>query len=221
MDYSMNFQDNIPSFVFNTTTENVLNWIEENRDKFDWAKDPNAYEMVNLFLFGGKYAQEGKDINLETLSKMWHIRSQDFDGCNIGSNHFVYALCSDSYDSAVSGKAMVNDENSHHALRKMAGIGLYLKQQQRDNGQISYNNPQELLALLRCSKTLQSFHPDLFEKYAFGKNLDVLCNLQLSQNLPPEVSDAIKTAQQQLSRSLQDATVENKAINTKNTDARE
>ena len=220
MDYSMNFQDNIPSFAFNSTIENVLNWIEENRDKFDWAKDPNAYEMVNLFLFGGKYAQEGKDIDLETLSKMWDIRSKDFERCNISENNFVYAICKDAYQSALSGKAMVNDENSHHALRKMAGIGLYLKQQQRDNGQISYNNPQELLILLRCSKTLQSFHPELFEKFAFGKNLDVLCNLQLSHNLPPEVSDAIKKAQKQLSKNLETAVVDNKSIDGNSTDAR-
>ena len=220
MDYSINFQDNIPSFNFNSTTENVLRWIEENRDKFDWAKDPNAYEMVNLFLFSGKYAQEGKEVNLEALSKMWHIRSQDFEGCNIGPNHFVYALCNDAYQSAVSEKSMVNDENSHHALRKMAGIGLYLKQQQRDNGSISYNNPQELLTLLRCSKTLQTFHPDLFEKYAFEKNLDVLCNLQLSQDLPPEISDAIETAKQQLSKSLEDTALENQSPNVPNTDAR-
>lgn len=216
----MNFQDNIQSFTFNSTTENVLNWIEENRDKFDWAKDPNAYEIVNLFLFGGKYAQEGIEIDLKTLSKMWQIRSKDFEGCNIGPNHFVYAICSDAYQSAVSGKAMVNDENSHHALRKMAGIGLYLKQQQRDNGQISYNNPQELLSLLGCSKTLQSFHPGLFEKYAFGKNLDVLCNLQLSHNLKPEVSDAIKKAQQQLSKNLEVTASENKSVEGNSADAR-
>lgn len=220
MNYSSNFQDNIPSFAFNSTTENVLNWIEENRNKFDWAKDPNAYEMVNLFLFGGKYTQENNNVNLETLSKLWHIRSKDFERCNIGSNHFVYALCRDTYESAVSGKAMVNDENSHQALRKMAGIGLFLKQQQRDKGQISYNNPQELLSLLKCSKTLQTFHPDLFEKYAFGKNLDVLCNLQLSQKLPPEVSDEINIAKQQLSKSLEDTVLENKSSDTPNTDAR-
>ena len=60
MDYSYSFQDNIPSSAFNSTSKNVLNWIEENRDAFDWAKDPNAYEMTNLFLFGAKYLMKEK-----------------------------------------------------------------------------------------------------------------------------------------------------------------
>ena len=195
MDYSYSFQDNSPSSTFNTTSKNVLNWIEENRDKFDWAKDPNSYEMVNLFLFGAKYSHEGKDVDIDILTKMWNIRSKDFERCNINENNFVYAICKDSFQSAKSGKPMVNDENSHHALRKMAGLGLYLKQQQRDTNNISFNNPQELIQLLECSKSLRTFHPDLFEKYAFKENINTLCKLQLQNELPNEISDAIKNAQ--------------------------
>lgn len=198
MDYSYSFQDNIPSSTFNTTSKNVLNWIEENRDSFDWAKDPNAYEMTNLFLFGAKYSHEGKDVDIDSLTKMWNIRSHDFERCNIGENNFVYAICHDSYQSALSGKAMVNDENSHHALRKMAGLGLYLKQQQRDTGEVSFNNPQELLQLLQCSSSLKTFHPELFDKYAFEDNINVLCDLQLKHELPSEISQCIHDAKNQI-----------------------
>ena len=198
MDYSYSFQDNIPSSTFNTTSKNVLNWIEENRDSFDWAKDPNAYEMTNLFLFGAKYSHEGKDVDIDYLTKMWNIRSRDFERCNIGENNFVYAICHDSYQSALSGKAMVNDENSHHALRKMAGLGLYLKQQQRDTGKVSFNNPQELLQLLQCSSSLKTFHPELFDKYAFEDNINVLCDLQLKHELPSEISQCIHDAKNQI-----------------------
>mgnify|MGYP000495445421 CR=1 FL=1 len=198
MDYSYSFQDNIPSSTFNTTSKNVLNWIEENRDSFDWAKDPNAYEMTNLFLFGAKYSHEGKDVDIDSLTKMWNIRSRDFERCNIGENNFVYAICHDSYQSALSGKAMVNDENSHHALRKMAGLGLYLKQQQRDTGKVSFNNPQELLQLLQCSSSLKTFHPELFDKYAFEDNINVLCDLQLKHELPSEISQCIHDAKNQI-----------------------
>lgn len=198
MDYSYSFQDNIPSSTFNTTSKNVLNWIEENRDSFDWAKDPNAYEMTNLFLFGAKYSHEGKDVDIDSLTKMWNIRSRDFERCNIGENNFVYAICHDSYQSALSGKAMVNDENSHHALRKMAGLGLYLKQQQRDTGEVSFNNPQELLQLLQCSSSLKTFHPELFDKYAFEDNINVLCDLQLKHELPSKISQCIHDAKNQI-----------------------
>ena len=71
----------------------------------------------------------------------------------------------------MSGRILVNDQNSHHALRKMAGIGLYLKQQQRDRGKVVYDNPMELLELLSSSKSLKVFHPDLYERYAFEQNL--------------------------------------------------
>lgn len=86
---------------------------------------------------------------------------EDFANCNISENNFVYQICKDSYESAMSGRSLVNDQNSHHALRKMAGLGLYLKQQQRDRRKIVYDNPVELLELLSCSKSLKVFHPDL------------------------------------------------------------
>lgn len=197
MDYSYSFQDNIPSYTFNSTSKNVLNWIEENRDKD--GKDPNSYEMTNLFLFGAKYYHEGEKIDIDTLSKMWNIRSKDFERCNISDNNFVYRICEDSYQSIISGKPLVNDENSHHALRKMAGLGLYLKQQQRDMGTISYNNPQELLQLLQCSSSLKTFHPDLFDKYAFETNINILCNLQLEHELPGELYRSIEDTLNQIS----------------------
>lgn len=203
MEYSYSFQDNIVSSAFNSTSRNVLNWIKENRDRFDWAKDPNAYEMANLFLFGAKYSSENKNIDINSLSQMWNIRSQDFGRCNISPNSFVFAICQDAYQAAVDSKPLVNDENSHHALRKMAGLGLFLKQQQRDTGEIAYNNPQELLQLLKCSMSLKTFHPELFNKYGFADNLNVLCNLQFQNQLPNEIAQSIHEAQNQLQSSIQ------------------
>ena len=196
MDYNYSFQDNIPSSSFNSTSRNVLRWIEENREKFDWAKDPNAYEMTNLFLFGAKYLHEGKDIDIDSLTKMWNIRSKDFERCNINQNNFVYAICRDSYQAILSGQPLLNDENSHHALRNMAGLGLYLKQMQRDNGTVHYNNPQELLQFLQCANSLNAFHPDLFKKYAFKENINALCTLQLENELPDDLVNDIKSAQE-------------------------
>ena len=93
------------------------------------------------------------------------------------------------------GRSLVNDQNSHHALRKMAGLGFDLKQQKRDRGKIVYDNPVELPELLSCSKSLKVFPPDLYEKYAFEANIDVLCRLQLSQDLPEQFEEEIKSAQ--------------------------
>ncbi len=197
MEYNMTFQDNIPERDFNNRAKGTLNWIKENRDKFDWAKDPNAYEMTNFFLFGAKYAAEGQDINIQYLEEMWKIRSQDFANCGIGENNFVYGICEDSFNGSKNGRALVNDENSHHALRKMAGIGLYLKQQQRDGHEIRYDNLSEFQVLLETSRTLKGVHPELFEKYKFGENIEVIYGL-LEKNLDEQSKKTILDAKQKL-----------------------
>lgn len=179
MKYNRNFQDNIPAEMFNQTANGITKWIEENRELHDWAKDPNAYEMANVFLFAGKYAEEGNSIDKENLKRMWQLRSQDFEHCGIGRNHFVYQICEQAYQSAISGKALVNDEYSHSALRKMAGVGLYVMQQKRDNV-LDYNNLHELIDLIENSRMLKQKHPGLYDVLQFDKNLRVLYDLQIA-----------------------------------------
>ncbi len=65
----------------------------------------------------------------------------------------------------------------------------------RTNEEIVYDNPKELLELLNSSKSLKAFHPDLYKKYAFEANMDVLCRLQLSRDLPEQFEEKIKSAQ--------------------------
>ncbi len=198
MEYSINFQDNISAQDFNNRANGTLNWIKENRDKFDWAKDPNAYEMTNMFLFGAKYASEGKEIDIQALDEMWNIRSKDFENCKVSENNFIYSICQDAHNAAVNGRVLVNDENSHHALRKMAGIGLYLKQQQRDGQKVCFDNLTELQTLMASSKTLKGLHRDLFDKYKFGDNIEVLCNLMLENNLDDKTKQALLASRDEL-----------------------
>lgn len=197
MDYNINFQDNIPSYEFNNRVGGILNWIKENREKEEWAKDPNAYELANVYLFAAKYRQENQQIDTDTLQQMWKIRSQDFERCGVSQDSFIYKICEESYLAAMQGKAPVNDENSHHALRKMAGIGLYLKQQ-RDGNEVEYNNPSELLQLIECAKTLKTFHPDLFKRYQFEQSINAIMRLQLQQELPEEIVQRLQQAKKNL-----------------------
>lgn len=197
MEYNLTFQDNIFSQDFNSRAKEITNWIKENRTMHEWAKDPNAYEMANVFLFGAKYASEGQQIDIDTLDEMWELRSQDFGNCNISENHFVYRICEDAHTAAQAGRALVNDENSHHALRKMAGIGLYLKQQQRDGQEVQYDNLSELQTLIEASRTLKGVHPDLFERYRFGENINVLCNL-IERNLDEQTKQQLFASRDEL-----------------------
>ena len=178
MEYSKNFQDNIPLADFNSRVKGIADWIEGNGHKYDWARDPNAYEMTNVFLFAGKYMQEGQPVDLTDVQRIWEMRSGDFEGCGISENNFVYQICRQSYDSAMSGQALVIDEGSHSALRKMAGIGLYLIQQRRDQGKVNYNNLGEFLVLMQNSRALRQNHPELYDGFKFGESLRVLRELQ-------------------------------------------
>ncbi len=205
MDYDKNLKDNITHNLFNDSAKNVLNWIKDNRDKYDWAKDPNAYEMTNLFLFAAKYRSEGEKIDISCIQELWEIRKNDFQRCNISENNFIYKIIQDAYKSAISCEPLVKDSDSHDALRKMAGIGLNLHQQKRDNDKVIYNNPQELMELLDHSKSLKKSYPDLFEKYLFQSNIDRLCELQLSQTLPKEIQDLIVEHQAQLRDTIKDS----------------
>lgn len=180
MEYSRNFQDNIPANEFNERTNGIANWIEENKEVHDWAKDPNAYEMTNVFLFAGKHIEDGNDVNIQSVKRIWELRSQDFERCGISEEHFVYQICKQSYESAISGKALVDDENSHSALRKMSGIGLYLMQEKRDKGTVEYNNFNELVNLIEDSKMLKIKHPDLYKTFRFDNNLKFLYEMQVN-----------------------------------------
>lgn len=197
MDYNLTFENNIKQREYNGTINGILSWIKENRDKFDYAKDPNAYEMTNVFLFGAKYAIEGLDIEMDTLDEIWEIRSQDFTNCGISENNSIYAICRDSYMSAKNKRPLVNDENSHHALRKMAGIGLWLKQQKRDGQELHYDNLHEFQVLLETSKTLKAIHPDLFEKYQFPGNITVIYKL-LEKTLDKETKQELLESKNEL-----------------------
>lgn len=186
VEYNIDFQDRISRYEFEGKAKQIADWIEANKNLYDWAKDPNAYEMVNVFLFAGKYASEGKNVDTKDVERIWNLRSGDFEGCGISENHFVYQICKQSYEAAISGHALVEDEKSHHALRKMAGIGLYVMQQKRDH-MITYNNFNELEELMEDTKVLKQNYPELHETLKFGSNIKALYKLQ-KLNLNDEIS---------------------------------
>lgn len=176
-----NIRGNIFPEQFNERSKGIVAWIKGNREKDEMAKDPNAFEMTNVFLLGAKYAAEGVDINKATLKEMWEIRSQDFARCGISENNFVYAICEDSYEASQAGRALVNDEASHTALTEMADIGLFLNRQKARDEKVEFNNPDQLLRLLEASRTLKGVHPELFERYGFEQNLQTIARLQLEK----------------------------------------
>lgn len=109
---------------------------------------------------------------------MWDIRKDDFEHAGVAKTSFVYRICEDSYNSIKQNHPLVLDDESHMALRKMSGVGLYLMRQKRNGQVVEYNNPGELLDLIEHSKSLKQKHPKVFEKYRFDSNLKRLAELQ-------------------------------------------
>lgn len=168
-----NLRDNIYPEQFNEKSEGILNWIKENREK-----DPNVFEMTNVFLLGAKYAEEGYEINKEILKEIWEICSKDLPKCGVHDGGVVYGICKDAYKASQLGNALVNDVDSHCALRKMADIGLFFHQKLTKGEKLDYNNPEGLCELIENSKTLKTFYPDLFQRYGFEPNLQLIVKLQ-------------------------------------------
>ncbi len=162
---------------FDQRAEKIEKWIEENGELYEWAKDPNAYEMTDVFLIAGEYISEGKNANLNVLKSIWELRKGDFERCGIEENQFVYQICKQTYDATISGRALVNDEGSHNALSKMAGVGLYIMQQRREED-IDYNNIGELVNLIEDTRKLKQRHPQLHDNLKFANNINVLYRLQ-------------------------------------------
>ncbi len=170
--------DFISEFDINVRIAGIAGWIKGNRNT-----DPNAFEMVNLFLFAGKYASEGSRIDKGSLTELWNMRSEDFSKCNIDKNHFVYKIAEITYQSAMEGNSLVNNAESHIALRRMAGVGLFLMQQKRDMGSINYNNYGEMMELLKSASILKETNPDVFESASVGQFTELLVSLQPTEHL--------------------------------------
>lgn len=186
-----NLQQNIYQEEFNDRAKGIVDWIKENRGKEEWTLDPNAFEMTNVFLLGAKYASEGAEIDKGILQEMWNIRSGDFARCGVSENNFVYRICKDSYEASQEGRALVNDEASHHALRSMADIGLFLNRQKYKGQKVEFNNPRQLLELAEASRTLKGVHPELFERYGFKENLQALMRIQPENALSGRIQNVM------------------------------
>ena len=183
--------ENIYPEQFNETSKGILDWTKEFREKEEWAKDPNVFQMTNIFLLGAKYAEEGFDINKETLKELWDIRSKDFARCGVGEGSFVYGICEDAYKASQEEKAWVNDVDSHCALRTMADIGLVLYRQHYKGEEMKFDNAAQLYELIEDSRTLKTLHPDLYERYGFERNLEHFQNLQPENALSGKIQKAM------------------------------
>lgn len=176
INYSKPFKDSIQSQIFNQEAKKVLDWIKINRERYDWAKIPNAYELVNLFLFAAKYRQEDKDINLDILKELWDLRKVDLEEASINKSNFVYMICEDSYNSLIKAKPLVNDQKAHYILRELADIGLNFNQQKNRNEKLYYNNTERIRELSEFSKILLSTYPELYKKYNIEENINIINN---------------------------------------------
>lgn len=129
--------------AFATDLNRVIAWIIDNPDT-----DPNAYEMCSLYLraaeFHGVLPQEVRD----DLAFMDRVRMQDYKKrLDVSVDHPLFELTAILYDNAVKGVVITDDPIAKEAICKIAGIFLYIVQEQRKNSLFCYSNKSEFREL--------------------------------------------------------------------------
>lgn len=117
----------------------VIAWIIDNPDT-----DPNAYEMCSLYLKAAEFRGSITEEIRENLAFMDRVRMQDFKNrLDVSLDHPLFELIATLYDNAVNGVVITEDPIAKEAICKIAGIFLYIVQEQRKNPGFSYSNQAE------------------------------------------------------------------------------
>lgn len=117
----------------------VIAWIIDNPDT-----DPNAYEMCKLYLKAAEFRGNLTYEIISNLAFMHRVRMQDFENrLDVSLDHPLFELIATLYDNAVNGVVITEDPIAKEAICKIAGIFLYIVQEQRKNPGFSYSNHAE------------------------------------------------------------------------------
>ena len=124
---------------FASNLSRVIAWIIDNPDT-----DPNAYEMCALYLKAAEFHGDITEEVRENLAFMDRVRMQDFKNrLDVSVDHPLFDLIADLYDNAIKGVVITQDPVAKEAICKIAGIFLYIVQEQRKNPSFCYDNSVE------------------------------------------------------------------------------
>ena len=187
--YSTNILDdnNIPSIVktkLETKTNALVNKMKGGNDEYGINKfiaenpnsDPNAYEIVDVVTTYNNLIASGQNIpdDIKTdINNMFSHRKKNFAENGIGLDSAAYRICEFCYNPENSGNYPL-PAVTIEAMKKLASLDLYSRQQIRDNGPL-FDNVAEVETVKNYFKASNSIKPGLLEP--FKQDLDNIYNM--------------------------------------------
>lgn len=151
---------------FASDLNRVVNWIIDNPDT-----DPNAFEMCKMYLnaadlFCGNLPNGVKD----DLVFVDRVRMKDYkERLGLWVEHPLFSLIATLFDNAMEGVVISEDACAKEIICRIAGIFLYIIQQQRIDPDFHYSNQDEFWQLkaniMHCDMEFHKFPQECIEMY--------------------------------------------------------
>lgn len=168
------------SFEYKTDNKDLVTKINElyqwmSLDQNNLKADPNATELVEIFITANNIINSGGTLTNETKAKLNQIgenKNSNFAKNNLGPDSLAYQICRSCVDGELS-KTYI-DLASSKLLQIMAGIDLWINQEKRDGKEVYFDNQNEKQQISRYYLASQLIGPDMAEyvnKFAKSTNM--------------------------------------------------
>lgn len=163
--------DNIQNIIEKKLDSSMQNLIDRMKAINEYIaenpkSDPNAFEMVdvistynNLVAFGKNPPESIK----QDIDKMFFHRKQNFIENGIGTDSVAYKICEFCYNKDNLNKYPL-PAVTIAAMRKIASLDLYSRQQERDGGQL-FDNVTEVEAVKNYFNASNVVNPGFLEQF--------------------------------------------------------
>ncbi len=128
--------------------------------------DPNAYEMVDVLTTYHNLVACGKQPSndlKQDIDAMFQKRKQNFIENGIGTDSAAYRICEFCQNSGNLGKGPI-PEVTIAAMRKIASLDLYTRQQERDHG-VPFDNVAEVEGVRNYFHASENLQPGFLDRF--------------------------------------------------------
>mgnify|MGYP003313448832 CR=1 FL=1 len=125
--------------------------------------------IIPFFLTGCVSAKYTLDIdkNLKVSEEVFISATSEYFGSFYKNNPIT--IVKEWYNDSENKNSLTKNNYSHELVTENVTYpGVLVKKK--------YDNLSEYQSLIECSKTLKGVHPELFDRYKFGENIEVLYN---------------------------------------------
>lgn len=155
--------------------DQIYQWLMFDQNNLN--ADPNASELVEIFINANNIVKSGGNLPAETktqLTQIWENRKNNFVKNNLGSDSFAYEICDSCFDGQLSQNYI--DLASLKLLQIMAGVDLWINQEKRAGNEVRFNNRMEMEQISNCylaSKQIGSHMDTYMNRFVKLTNISI------------------------------------------------